>query len=40
MFYFVFLTKIKQKMLKIKEKVVSLSQKFNNYDVRIYSSEQ
>jgi len=30
MFYFVFLTKIKQKMLKNKEKVVSLSQKFNN----------
>ena len=30
MFYFVFLTKIKQKMLKIKEKVVSLSKKFNN----------
>ena len=30
MFYFVFLTKIEQKMLKIKEKVVSLSQKFNN----------
>ncbi len=30
MFYFVFLTKIKQKMLKNEEKVVSLSQKFNN----------
>ena len=30
MFYFVFLIKIKQKMLKNEEKVVPLSQKFNN----------